>query len=164
MLQIGSSAAPEEKVPCTRSVRMSGINRQSYFFSCRWRRAKLLTSWTRLRQGARHPLLSWPAAWPQRALPTRLRRGTATLGGEKGRSWHPCKAIQLLSGPTCCSKHWGEAPGRCGPSATVEALKLPWVVLQEGLKQPWCGWRDGSRGTWFGTQDPWVGCCWLLNP
>lgn len=98
-----------------------------------------------------------PVAWPQRALPTHVRKGTATLREvEKGKSWWPRKTLQLLPEPVHSGEHRGEPTGRCGTSVTAESLRLSQAVQQEGLKQPWCGWRDGSTGMWFGAQDPWV--------
>lgn len=137
-LQVGSRALPEEKVPCARSICVSGINSQSYFFSYRWRRAKLLTSRACLRQGACHPLGS-PYTWPQRALPTHLRKGTAHTRRGGGQVSAPLRDHTTAARTNAQHQAPRGAHGKVQHLCCCRNPAASSSSAVRGLKQPRCG-------------------------
>lgn len=142
---------------------MLGINWWSYFLSYWWRWAKHFASHACLGPSAHHPLRGSPAAWTQRAMPTHLRKGAATLGGEKRGSRHPARLC------SCCQDQCGAARAEGSPWGSVAPLLLekPWSSLKQYSKKETILVRVKRWGqrqvVW--SMGPLRGeCPWLLNP
>lgn len=127
MLQVGCRVPLGEKVPCPCSVIMRVNQLTKPFLQLQMATGRATHFVCLSDMGCLCQLLRFPAAWPRRALQP------ATLGWEKGRSCQPCKAIQVLPGPTWGPKHQGKPMGSCDISFAVKTLELPQAGQQNGL-------------------------------